>query len=51
VTTIGRGPEQPNMMRATKLTSARRIAATTLAMWKHQEDYVPSKQRHASQSK
>jgi transposase len=28
-----------------KLTLARRIAAATLAIWKHQEDYDPSKQR------
>lgn len=33
---------KPNLA---KLTLARRIAATTLAMWKHQEDYDPSKQR------
>jgi transposase len=28
-----------------KLTLARRIAATVLAMWKHQEDYDPSKSK------
>jgi transposase len=38
---------KPNLA---KLTLARRIAAATLAMWKHQEDYDPSKQRHAPQS-
>jgi transposase len=38
---------KPNLA---KLTLARRIAATTLAMWKHQEDYDPSKQRRAPQS-
>jgi transposase len=31
---------KPNLA---KLTLARRIAAATLAMWKHQEDYDPSK--------
>lgn len=30
-----------------RLTLARRIAAATLAVWKHQEDYDPSKQRRA----
>ena len=35
---------KPNLA---KLTLARRIAATTLAMWKHQEDYDPSKPRRA----
>jgi transposase len=30
-----------------KLTLARRIASVTLAMWKHQEDYDPSKQKRA----
>ena len=38
---------KPNLA---KLTLARRIAAATLAMWKHQEDYDPSKQRRAPQS-
>lgn len=33
---------KPNLA---KLTLARRIAAATLAMWKHQEDYDPSKAR------
>jgi len=33
---------KPNLA---KLTLARRIAATTLAMWEHQEDYDPSKAR------
>ncbi|HXX68847.1 MAG TPA: hypothetical protein VEK07_16795, partial [Polyangiaceae bacterium] len=35
---------KPNLA---KLTLARRIAAATLAIWKHQEDYDPSKQRRA----
>ena len=35
---------KPNLA---KLTLARRIAAATLAVWKHQEDYDPSKQRRA----
>jgi transposase len=35
---------KPNLA---KLTLARRIAAATLAMWKHEEDYDPSKQRRA----
>jgi transposase len=35
---------KPNLA---KLTLARRIAAATLAMWKHQEDYDPSKIRRA----
>jgi transposase len=38
---------KPNLA---KLTLARRIAAATLAMWKHQEDYDPSKSRRAPQS-
>jgi transposase len=38
---------KPNLA---KLTLARRIAAATLAMWKHKEDYDPSKQRRAPQS-
>jgi len=38
---------KPNLA---KLTLARRIAAATLAMWKHQEDYDPSKQTRAPQS-
>jgi transposase len=38
---------KPNLA---KLTLARRIAAATLAMWKHQEDYDPSKQKRAPQS-
>jgi transposase len=33
---------KPNLA---KLTLARRIAAATLAMWKHQEDYDPSKHK------
>jgi transposase len=38
---------KPNLA---KLTLARRIAAATLAMWKHQEDYDPSKiKAHAPQ--
>jgi transposase len=37
---------KPNLA---KLTLARRIAAATLAMWKHQEDYDPSKQARAPQ--
>jgi transposase len=36
---------KPNLAR---LTLARRIAAATLAMWKHQEDYDPSK--HAARN-
>jgi transposase len=35
---------KPNLA---KLTLARRIAAVTLAMWKHQEDYDPSKHNRA----
>jgi transposase len=35
---------KPNLA---KLTLARRIAAATLAVWKHQEDYDPSKQKRA----
>jgi transposase len=35
---------KPNLA---KLTLARRIAAATLAMWKHQEDYDPSKHKRA----
>jgi transposase len=35
---------RPNLA---KLTLARRIAAATLAVWKHQEDYDPSKQKRA----
>jgi hypothetical protein len=38
---------KPNLA---KLTLARRIAATTLAMWKHQEDYDPSRTRPAPPS-
>jgi transposase len=38
---------KPNLA---KLTLARRIAAATLAMWKNQEDYNPSKQTRAPQS-
>ncbi len=38
---------RPNLA---KLTLARRIAAATLAMWKHQEDYDPSKSKRAPQS-
>jgi transposase len=38
---------KPNLA---KLTLARRIAATTLAMWKHQEDYDPSKARRVPPS-
>ena len=38
---------KPNLA---KLTLARRIAAATLAVWKHQEDYDPSKQRRAPPS-
>jgi transposase len=38
---------KPNLA---KLTLARRIAAATLAMWKHQEDYDPRKQRRPPQS-
>jgi hypothetical protein len=38
---------KPNLA---KLTLARRIAAATLAMWKHQEDYDPSKTRRLSPS-
>jgi transposase len=38
---------KPNLAR---LTLARRIAAATLAVWKHQEDYDPSKQSRAPQS-
>jgi transposase len=41
---IGEASIKPNLAR---LTIARRIAAATLAMWKHQEDYDPSKQRRA----
>jgi len=41
---IGESAIKPNLAR---LTVARRIAAVTLAMWKHQEDYDPSKQRRA----
>jgi transposase len=41
---IGQAAIKPNLAR---LTIARRIAAATLAMWKHQEDYDPSKQRRA----
>jgi transposase len=41
---IGEAAIKPNLAR---LTIARRIAAATLAMWKHQEDYDPSKQRRA----
>lgn len=37
---------RPNLA---KLTLARRIAAATLAMWKHQEDYDPSKARRIPQ--
>jgi transposase len=44
---IGEGGIKPNLA---KLTVARRIAATSLAMWRHQEDYDPSKQRRAPQS-
>ena len=35
---------KPNLA---KLTVARRIAAATLAMWRHEEDYDPSKQKRA----
>jgi transposase len=38
---------KPNLA---QLTLARRIAAATLAMWKHQEDYDPSKPRHTPKS-
>jgi transposase len=38
---------KPNLA---KLTLARRIAAATLAMWKNQEDYDPSKTRRIPQS-
>jgi hypothetical protein len=38
---------KPNLA---KHTLARRIAAATLAMWRHQEDYDPSKQRRAPHS-
>lgn len=38
---------KPNLA---KLTLARRIAAATLAMWKHQEDYDPSKSKRVPQS-
>jgi transposase len=41
---IGEAGIKPNLA---KLTVARRIAAATLAVWKHQEDYDPSKQRRA----
>lgn len=41
---IGEAGIKPNLA---KLTLARRIAAATLAVWKHQEDYDPSKQRRA----
>lgn len=41
---IGEAAIKPNLAR---LTIARRIAAATLAMWKHQEDYDPNKQRRA----
>jgi transposase len=41
---IGEAAIKPNLAR---LTIARRIAAATMAMWKHQEDYDPSKQRRA----
>lgn len=41
---IGQAAIKPNLA---KLTMARRIAAVTLAMWKHKEDYDPSKQRRA----
>jgi transposase len=41
---ITEGNIKPNLA---KVTLARRIAATTLAMWKHQEDYDPSKQKRA----
>lgn len=44
---IGEVGIKPNLAR---LTLARRIAAATLAMWKHQEDYDPSKSRRAPQS-
>jgi transposase len=41
---IGEAGIKPNLA---KVTLARRIAAATLAVWKHQEDYDPSKQRRA----
>jgi transposase len=44
---IGEAGIKPNLA---KLTLARRIAAATLAVWKHQEDYDPSKHRRAPMS-
>jgi transposase len=41
---ITEGHIKPNLA---KLTLARRIAAATLAMWKHTEDYNPSRSRRA----
>jgi hypothetical protein len=39
---------KPNLA---KLTLARRIAATALAMWKHEEDYDPSKAKRSPPSR
>lgn len=44
---IGEAGIKPNLA---KLTLARRIAAATLAIWKHEEDYDPNKQRRAPMS-
>lgn len=61
-TVIAQQPQQPlhqayqQMLKArtkpnlAKLTLARRIASATLAIWKHEEDYDPTKHRRLSQS-